>query len=218
MIILIINQYGIFAFKAKCQSPVPVDRNSPNPDNPRTSRNPRYDDIKASIKARGLDTVPKVTCDPQGDEHYIFSDGGNTRYQILSELWQETGDERFYRVHCLFKPWPGRLQCVIGHLAENELRGDLSFIEKALGISKARAIYEEQKQKRITLRELSAQLNAAGFPVSASHISRMEDTVQYLYPWIPNLLASGLGTPQIRPLLVLRQNAEAVWQQYIAES
>ncbi|MDE9590485.1 hypothetical protein KKJ23_23375, partial [Xenorhabdus bovienii] len=65
------------------------------------------------------------------------------------------------------------------------------------------------------LRELSAQLNAAGFPVSASHISRMEDTVQYLYPWIPNLLASGLGTPQIRPLLVLRQNAEAVWQQYI---
>ncbi|MDX8001206.1 hypothetical protein FE394_18995, partial [Xenorhabdus sp. Reich] len=192
-----------------------LDQLRPNPDNPRTSRNPRYDDIKASIKARGLDTVPKVTRDPEGEDVYIFSDGGNTRYQILSELWQETGDERFYRVHCLFKPWPGRLQCVIGHLAENELRGDLSFIEKALGISKARAIYEEQKQKRITLRELSAQLNAAGFPVSASHISRMEDTVQYLYPWIPNLLASGLGTPQIRPLLVLRQNAEAVWQQYI---
>ncbi|MBA0017777.1 ParB family protein [Xenorhabdus nematophila] len=192
-----------------------LDQLRPNPDNPRTSRNPRYEDIKASIKVRGLDTVPKVTRDPEGEDVYIFSDGGNTRYQVLSELWQETGDERFYRVHCLFKPWPGRLQCVIGHLAENELRGDLSFIEKALGISKARAIYEEQKQKRITLRELSAQLNAAGFPVSASHISRMEDTVQYLYPWIPNLLASGLGTPQIRPLLVLRQNAEAVWQQYI---
>ncbi|CDG22583.1 conserved hypothetical protein [Xenorhabdus poinarii G6] len=192
-----------------------LDQLRPNPDNPRTSRNPRFDDIKASIKARGLDTVPKVTRDPQGEAAYIFSDGGNTRYQILSELWQETGEERFYRIHCLFKPWPGRLQCVIGHLAENELRGDLSFIEKALGISKARAIYEEQKQKRITLRELSAQLNAAGFPVSASHISRMEDTVRYLYPWMPNLLASGLGTPQIRPLLMLRQNAEAVWQQYI---
>ncbi|MBD2794328.1 ParB family protein [Xenorhabdus szentirmaii] len=192
-----------------------LDQLRPNPDNPRTSRNPRFDDIKASIKARGLDTVPKVTRDPQGEAVYIFSDGGNTRYQILSELWQETGEERFYRIHCLFKPWPGRLQCVIGHLAENELRGDLSFIEKALGISKARAIYEEQKQKKITLRELSAQLNAAGFPVSASHISRMEDTVQYLYPWMPNLLASGLGTPQIRPLLMLRQNAEAVWQQYI---
>ncbi|MDC9589413.1 ParB family protein [Xenorhabdus sp. XENO-10] len=192
-----------------------LDQLRPNPDNPRTSRNPRYDDIKASIKARGLDTVPKITRDPDGDEVYIFSDGGNTRYQILSELWQETGEERFYRVHCLFKPWPGRLQCVIGHLAENELRGDLSFIEKALGICKARAIYEAQKQKKISLRELSALLSEAGFPVSASHISRMEDTVQYLYPWMPNLLESGLGTPQIRPLLVLRQNADTVWQQHI---
>ena len=102
-----------------------LDQLSPNPDNPRTSRNPRYDDIKASIRSRGLDTVPKVTRDPDGEpDVYIFSDGGNTRYQILSVLWQETGEDRFFRVHVLFKPWPGRLQCVIGHLAENEVRGD----------------------------------------------------------------------------------------------
>lgn len=102
-----------------------LDQLSPNPDNPRTSRNPRYDDIKASIRSRGLDTVPKVTRDPDGEpDMYIFSDGGNTRYQILSELWQETGEDRFFRVHVLFKPWPGRLQCVIGHLAENEVRGE----------------------------------------------------------------------------------------------
>ncbi|MDE1496574.1 ParB family protein [Xenorhabdus bovienii] len=192
-----------------------LDQLRPNPDNPRTSRNPRYDDIKASIKARGLDTVPKVTRDPDGDEVYIFSDGGNTRYQVLSELWQETGDERFYRLHCLFKPWPGRLQCVIGHLAENELRGDLSFIEKALGVCKARTLYEAQKQQKITLRELSALLGEAGFPISISYISRMEDTVQYLYPWIPNLLNSGLNVPQIRVLLALRQDAETVWQQHV---
>ncbi|MCC8367195.1 ParB family protein [Xenorhabdus sp. PB61.4] len=191
-----------------------LDQLRPNPDNPRTSRNPRYDDIKASIKARGLDTVPKVTRDPEGDEVYIFSDGGNTRYQILSELWQETGDERFYRVHCLFKPWPGRLQCVIGHLAENELRGDLSFIEKALGVCKARTLYEAQKQQKITQNELSVLLGEAGFPVSRSYISRMEDTVQYLYPWMPNLLNAGLSIGQVRVLLALRQDADAVWQQY----
>ncbi|MDC9606454.1 ParB family protein [Xenorhabdus griffiniae] len=192
-----------------------LDQLRPNPDNPRTRRNPRYDDIKASIKARGLDTVPKVTRDPDGDEVYIFSDGGNTRYQILSELWQETGDEHFYRVHCLFKPWPGRLQCVIGHLTENELRGELSFIEKAQGIRKARAIYEAQQQKKISLRELSALLRQAGFPVSDGHISRMEHTVKYLYPWMPNLLESGLGSSQIRPLLALRLDAEAIWQQHV---
>lgn len=113
----------------------------PNPDNPRTSRNPKYEDIKASIRARGLDSVPKVTRDPESPEDvYIFSDGGNTRYSILTELYAETGDERFRRVQCIVKPWPGRLQCVIGHLAENDVRGELSFIEKAFGIEKARAI------------------------------------------------------------------------------
>jgi len=32
-----------------------LDEVNPNPDNPRTTRNPKYDDIKASIRARGLD-------------------------------------------------------------------------------------------------------------------------------------------------------------------
>lgn len=174
-----------------------LDQLSPNPDNPRTSRNPRYDDIKASIRSRGLDTVPKVTRDPDGEpDMYIFSDGGNTRYQILSELWQETGEDRFFRVHVLFKPWPGRLQCVIGHLAENEVRGELSFIEKAQGIHKARSIYEEQMGKTVSLRQLSELLTHEGLPVHYSTVSRMEDALKYLYPWIPDLLESGLGRPQ----------------------
>ncbi|MDF7679910.1 ParB family protein [Enterobacteriaceae bacterium ESL0689] len=192
-----------------------IEQLAPNPDNPRTSKNPRYDEIKASIKARGLDTVPKVTQDPKGDPNkYIFSDGGNTRYQILAELWQETGDERFFRIHVLVKPWPGRLQCVIGHLAENEVRGDLSFIEKAQGIHKARTIYEEQLGKPVSLRELSTMLTSEGLPVHNSTISRMEDALKYLFPWMPDLLESGLGAPQIRLLLALRQDAEKVWDQF----
>lgn len=51
----------------------------PNPDNPRTTRNPKYEEIKSSIHARGLDSVPKVTKNPDSAEDvYIFSDGGNT--------------------------------------------------------------------------------------------------------------------------------------------
>lgn len=192
-----------------------LDQLSPNPDNPRTSRNPRYDDIKTSIRSRGLDTVPKVTRDPDGEpDMYIFSDGGNTRYQILSELWHETGEDRFFRVHVLFKPWPGRLQCVIGHLAENEVRGELSFIEKAQGIHKARSIYEEQMGKTVSLRQLSELLTHEGLPVHYSTVSRMEDALKYLYPWIPDLLESGLGRPQITALLALRHDAERVWDEF----
>lgn len=192
-----------------------LDEVNPNPDNPRTSRNPRYEEIKSSIRARGLDTVPKVTRDPDRPElGYFFSDGGNTRYTILSELWQETGEERFYRFSCVFKPWPGRLSCVIGHLAENEVRGDLSFIEKAFGIRQARELYEAQLGKPVSLRELSTLLTAQGYPVHNSSISRMEDAVQYLYPYMPHLLDTGLGRPQILQLLAMRSHAEATWQKH----
>ncbi|EEC1173280.1 ParB family protein [Salmonella enterica subsp. houtenae serovar 44:z36,[z38]:-] len=187
----------------------------PNPDNPRTSRNPKYDDIKASIRARGLDSVPKVTKDPQSPEDvYIFSDGGNTRYSILTELYAETGDERFRRVQCIVKPWPGRLQCVIGHLAENDVRGELSFIEKAFGIEKARAIYEEQLGREVSQRELADLLKEAGYPVHHSNISRMVATIEYLWPWMPNLLNSGMGRPQIIQLIALRTAAEKAWQTF----
>ncbi len=191
-----------------------LDQLRPNPDNPRTSRNPRYDEIKASIRARGLDSLPKVTRDPEGAGEYIFSDGGNTRYQILYELWQETGDERFYRIHVVFKPWPGRLQCVIGHLAENEVRGDLTYIEKAFGIHNARTIWEAELGRSVTLRELSDFLNEEGYPVHYSTISRMEDTIRYLHPHLPNLLDAGLSRGQATSLLALRSNAETTWKKF----
>ncbi|EMD8592083.1 ParB family protein [Salmonella enterica] len=192
-----------------------LDEVAPNPDNPRTTRNPKYDEIKESIRTRGLDTVPKVTKNPDlPGSPYIFSDGGNTRYAVLRELFAETQDERFYRFHALFKPWPGRLECLVGHLAENDVRGDLTFIDKALGIKKARAIHEETLGRAVSLRELSDLLGQQGYPIHYSLISRMENTVECLYPFMPELLASGLGKPQITTLLNLRTDALKIWQQY----
>ncbi len=192
-----------------------LDQLRPNPDNPRATRNPKFEDIKASIRSRGLDSIPKVTRDPDGEDAYIFSDGGNSRYQILCELWQETGDDRFYHIHSIFKPWPGRLQCVIGHLAENEIRGDLTYIEKALGIHKARILWEEQQGRGVSLRELSEFLNQQGYPIHNSSISRMEDTLKYLYPCLPDLLDAGLSRSQVIPLITLRSAAEKMWSRHV---
>ncbi|MCX8957055.1 ParB family protein [Erwinia psidii] len=189
----------------------------PNPDNPRKGRNPRYEEIKASVQARGLDSIPKVTRDPDGEDVYIFSDGGNTRYQILCELWQETGDERYFRVHTIFKPWPGRLKCLVGHLAENEVRGDLTYIEKAFGVHKARIIHEEQLGRCVTLRELSDLLGREGYPIDNSSVSRMEDTLSYLYPHMPRQLESGMSRSQVIPLLSLRSSVIKVWKSFSGE-
>lgn len=191
-----------------------LDQLRPNPDNPRTSRNPRYDEIKSSIRARGMDSIPKVTRNPDYPDVFIFSDGGNTRYQILCELWQETGDEVFYRIHTIFKPWQGRLKSLIGHLAENEVRGDLSFIEKAFGVHNARAIQEEDLGRSVSLRELSDLLNKEGYPIDNSSISRMEDTIRYLWPSMSALLTSGLPRLQVLHLLKIRSLAEKNWSKF----
>lgn len=210
---------GAFADALSPLSEIPMlltlDQLRPNPDNPRTSRNPKYDEIKDSIRSRGLNSVPKVTKDPDNPQDiYIFSDGGNTRHAVLTELYAETGDDRFRCIQCIVKPWPGRLHCVIGHLAENDMRGELSFIEKAFGIEKARVIHEEQLGRAVSQRELAELLKNGGYPVHHSNISRMKSAIELLYPWMPDLLNSGIGRPQVSQLLALRATAEKAWQSF----
>jgi len=180
---------------------------------PRIVRNPLYDAIKASIQKRGLDAPPSITQRP-GTTHYIIRNGGNTRLAILRELWAETKDERFFRILCLFRPWPerGEIIALTGHLAESELHGGLTFIERALGVEKARELYEQEDSKTLSQSELARRLSADGYPIQQSHISRMQDTVRYLLPVIPNILYSGLGRHQVEKLAVLRKAAEITWQ------
>ncbi|HFI3762930.1 TPA: chromosome partitioning protein ParB, partial [Escherichia coli] len=81
-----------------------------------------------------------------------------------------------------------------------------------------RLIYEESLQRQVTIRELATLLTDEGLPVSHTSISRMEHALKYLYPWIPDLMESGLGSPQVRNLLALRQDAERVWGQFALAS
>ncbi|MGP3790485.1 ParB family protein [Pseudomonas sp. B392_1p] len=184
---------------------------------PRITRNPLYDEIKASIRERGLDAPPSITRRP-GADHYIIRNGGNTRLSILRELWSETKNEHFFRIPCLFRPWPerGEIIALTGHLAENELHGGLTFIERALGVEKARELYEQESGKPLSQSELARRLSGDGYPVQQSHISRMQDTVRYLLPVIPNVLYNGLGRHQVERLAVLRKAAELSWQRCAA--
>ncbi|MFG1304704.1 ParB family protein [Xanthobacter autotrophicus] len=180
---------------------------------PRITRNPLYDEIKASIRERGLDAPPPITRRP-GADHYIIRNGGNTRLAILRELWTETREERFFRIACLFRPWPerGEIVALTGHLAENELHGGLSFIERALGVAKVQELYEQEDGKALSQSELARRLKADGYPVPQPHISRMQEAVQYLLPAIPNVLFGGLGRPQIEQLTGLRRTGARIWE------
>ncbi|WP_273828095.1 ParB family protein [Pseudomonas sp. SBT1-2] len=192
---------------------VTLDELRPYELDPRLTRNPRYDEIKASIHERGLDAPPPITRRP-GAAHYIIRNGGNTRLAILRELWSETKDERFFRIGCLFRPWPerGEIVALTGHLAENELHGGLSFIERALGVEKARELYEQDLGKPLSQSELARRLKSDGYPVPQPHISRMQEAIQYLLPAIPNVLYGGLGRHQIEQLTSLRRAGSRIWE------
>ena len=194
---------------------VTLDQLRPYDHDPRKKRNPAYEEIKASIRERGLDAAPAITRRP-GEGHYIIRNGGNTRLAILRELWSETKDEQFFRISCLFRPWPSRGEVVMltGHLAENELRGGLTFIERALGVEKAREFYEQESGAALSQSELARRLAADGFPVQQSHISRMNDAVRYLLPAIPAVLYGGLGRHQVERLSVMRKACMFAWERY----
>lgn len=192
---------------------VTLDELRPYELDPRLTRNPLYDEIKASIRERGLDAPPPITRRP-GSDHYIIRNGGNTRLAILRELWAETRDERFFRIGCLFRPWPerGEIVALTGHLAENELHGSLSFIERALGVEKVRELYEQEDGKSLSQSELARRLKADGYPLPQPHISRMQEAIQYLLPAIPNVLYGGLGRHQVEQLTGLRRAGARIWE------
>lgn len=191
---------------------VTLEQLRPYEHNPRFIRNPLYDDIKVSIRERGLDQPPPITRRP-GEPTFIIRNGGNTRLAILGELWQETRDERFFRIHCLFRPWTSEITALLGHLVESDLHGQLTFIERALAVFKLKSMLEADGVV-LSQRELARRLAAGGYPVSQSHISRMLDTLEHLLPAIPQTLYAGLGKPQIERLIALRSQAQRTWNRY----
>lgn len=199
-----------------CDTPmvVTLEQLRPYEHNPRFIRNPLYEELKASIRDRGLDQPPSITRRP-GEPQFIIRNGGNTRLSILGELWQETREDRFFRIHCLFRPWQSELHTLLGHLAESDLHGQLTFIERALAVAKFRDMLLVNGGS-LSQRELAAQLSAGGYPISQSHISRMLDTLEHMLPAIPQTLYAGLGKPSIERTLSLRRRAESVWNRYVA--
>ncbi|MGV8889360.1 MAG: ParB family protein [Pseudomonas sp.] len=191
---------------------VTLEQLRPYEHNPRVVRNPLYAELKASIRDRGLDQPPPITRRP-GEAHFIIRNGGNTRLAILNELWQETRDDQFFRVPCLFRPWTTEMHALVGHLTESDLHGQLTFVERALAVAKLNDMFA-QDESVLSQRELSLRLSEDGYPISQPHISRMFDTLEYLLPAIPQILYGGLGKSVIERVIGLRRRAEHIWNRY----
>lgn len=195
---------------------VTLDMLKPYEHNPRQVQNPKYAEIKASIRAAGLKHKPPVTQRP-GETHYTICDGGNTRLQILRELYAETGESRFHAFYALYRPWQSEVKMLTGHLSENDNRGQLLWIERAKGVVDAKAMYEEESGDTLSQRELVKRLAEDGYQVAQSHISKMLYTVEHLLPTLPNSLYSGLGRPQVEKLISYREACRLLWERCTEE-
>ncbi|WP_369157088.1 ParB family protein [Candidatus Thiodiazotropha sp. LNASS1] len=182
--------------------------------NPRQCENPEYDRIKASIRAIGLDQPLVVTQRP-GTTDYIVHSGGNTRLLILKELYEENSNDRFAHVRCLIKPWNRESDVLLAHLRENDLRGSLSFIDKARAVFDIKQLLEaELGIEALSQRRLEMALHAGGYALSQGLISRMGYAVKRLLPLIPRALNAGLGRPQVQRIRALDDAAFQLWQRH----
>ena len=121
-------EYGGFT-ELKCTEIIPYDNN------PRRGSNPKYEEIKASIRERGgLSDTLSVTKRPGSDQYMLYM-GGNTRLKILQDLYWETHDPRFLIVKCTVFRWKSEADTLSAHLVENEARADTTFYEKARGVA-----------------------------------------------------------------------------------
>ncbi|HFD86480.1 MAG TPA: chromosome partitioning protein ParB [Gammaproteobacteria bacterium] len=190
---------------------VDLARIQPYDHNPRHGRNPEYDRIKDSIRSTGLDQPLVITQRP-GAPNYMVHSGGNTRLMVLKELFEETGDPRYARVPCLLKPWSRESEVLLAHLRENDLRGDLTFIDKARAVCEARELIKaELGLDEISQRRLADELRKRGYRITHARISQMEYAVGRLLPVIPLALEHGLGRPQVEQIRKLEQAARTIW-------
>lgn len=187
---------------------VPIERMKEYDRNPRREPNQAYDVIKQSIRQRGFRGTLPITRRP-GDELYMVAEGGNTVLHIVKELHEETGDPRFFTIHCLFEPWVSESETLIAHLVENDARGELLLIDRARAVHALRALLEQETNAKLSSRRLAEILRSRGYSIDQPSITRLEYVVETLLPVMPQALRAGLGEALIRQIRKLEETLTA---------
>ncbi|MEN8131939.1 MAG: ParB family protein [Pseudomonadota bacterium] len=202
----VLDESGVAILDVRCIKPYEH--------NPRRRKNPEYDRIKDSIRANGLDQPLVVTQRPRATD-YIVHAGGNTRLLVLKELLDETGDTQFARAPCLFRPWRRESDVLLAHLRENDLRGSLTFIDKARAVHEAKQLLREELDiKDVSQRRLETELRNAGYRISHALSCQMAYAVEKLLPLIPQALEVGMGKHQVLRIQALERATRNLWQRY----
>ena len=161
------------------------------PCNPRRTGNPAFSAIQASILANGdLEQPIPVSRDPETGRFVAYR-GGNTRLAIVKAAW-EAGDTRFRQVWCEWHPWEGVLVGMVAHVVENELRGELRLIDKALAVQQIRDRLEAEDGESLSQRAFLDELKHWGWVLSLRSLQMYLQAARF-HGFCPLALESGGG-------------------------
>ena len=190
--------------------PIAIDQIDEYEGNPRFYENPEFEAIKESIRERGVIQRIVVTKRP-GSERFVLAQGGNTRLRCLRELYAETGDRNFATTLCEYRVWTTESDLLIGHCIENELRGNLTWHERAHMICNLQALLEEQEGARLSARKLESTARKKGVRVPYTQIHLYRYTVDRLDGVLKTQLHKGLGRRPIAAIHKIDQALRSIW-------
>ena len=196
-----------------------IDQVSTYDKNPRQHKNSEYDSIYESIKANGLEDSLSVTQRP-GDDllSFFLIRGGNTRLAILKELYKETKDKKYYEFNARFKNWKSESDAVIGHLRENDARGDYVFIDRALGVRQAKIELQAESNETISDKALIKVLTSQGYKLSGKDLRRMNYAIDNLNPYCPKILTAHIDPRIIDDIKKLDKKSGELYAEMFPDS
>lgn len=146
--------------------------------NPRRHDNPKYEEIKESIRIRGLESALYITKRP-GSSQYMLARGGKTRLKALQELAKEDpqkwGKLDFHEI-----PWVSESEILAAHLVENTEREAMCFWDLAEGIAMLRDQIAQELGKPVSSRALPDLIAERGLKVERAAIMAAEFAMEYL--------------------------------------
>lgn len=178
--------------------------------NPRTVKSDKYNDMKESIRRLGVQTPFSITLRPDEDSYTVFG-GGNTRLQILKDLYKETNDDKYRYQDLKFISFTDDDTMFIAHIAENQMRSKLPFFN----LAKTVAEFKEREMKKRNVTELTDTelFNAckdSGIPIHRQYIETLlfaNETAKFLPTELVEKDGSdAIGRPKIEKLMRLEKN------------
>ena len=154
-------------------------------DDVRMKANEKYEDIKESVKSVGIETPIPIAKHPKTHRWMVFG-GGNTRLKVAKEL-------KLKQVPCRELLWSNKLDALMKHLKENDLRNGYTFFERCLGAQKIINRLKNGKQE-MSLAKFIEYMREAGYPASsATKLYVVYSFVVKIKDIIPKALGAGLG-------------------------